>query len=59
MVFGYTEGSLLLQDNIAGMEKVHRVYKPVIAVVSTIMGIGFWIFFTNVFITSMVIFKNR
>lgn len=57
--FGYIEGNLLLQDNSEGMMAVHRVYTPVIAVVSTVMGIGFWVFFTNVFITAVAISKNR
>ncbi len=28
-------------------------------VVSTVMGIGFWIFFTNVFITAKAIYRVR
>jgi hypothetical protein len=58
MVFGIVEGNLLLQDNVDGMNEVHRIYTPTIAGVSTVMGIGFWVFFTNVFITAIAIYKN-
>lgn len=58
MVFGILEGNLLLQDDVDGMNDVHRIYTPTIAVVSTVMGIGFWVFFTNVFITAITIYKN-
>ena len=58
LVFGFIEGELLLQDDIEGMTEVHRIYTPTIAVVSTVMGIGFWVFFTNVFITAKAISKS-
>jgi len=58
MVFGFIEGNLLLQLDLEGMAEVHSIYTPVIAVVSTGMGIGFWVFFTNVFVTAKAIYKN-
>jgi hypothetical protein len=57
MVFGIIEGSLLLQNNIEGMAEVHRFYTPIIAMISTVMGIGFWVFFTNVLITAKTVYR--
>ena len=54
LVFGIWEGNLLLDGKTAEMQEVHGIYRPVIAVVATVMGMGFWIFFANVFMT----FKN-
>ena len=51
LVFGIWEGSLLLEGKTAEMQEVHGIYRPVIAVVSTVMGMGFWLFFANVFMT--------
>lgn len=50
MVFGVIEGNLLLTDPNR-ISDVHHMYGPIISVVSTIMGIGFWIFFANLFLT--------
>ena len=58
MIFGFIEGNLLLQNEVEAMTEVHGIYTPVIAVVSTIMGIGFWIFFFNVFFTAKRIYKG-
>ncbi len=58
MVFGFIEGNLLLQDDISGMEEVHKIYTPIIVVVATVMGIGFWIFFANIFMTAKAIFAK-
>ena len=58
MTFGIIEGNLLLQGNLDGMAEVHSIYTPVIATVSTIMGMGFWIFFFNIFITAKRIYKR-
>jgi len=58
MVFGFIEGNLLLQGENARMAEVHRIYTPIIAVVSTIMGVGFWVFFINVFVTAKAIYKK-
>ena len=53
MAFGIIEGNLLLQDNTERMNEVHNIYSPIIAFVSTVMGIGFWIFFTNIYILTI------
>ncbi len=59
LVFGIVEGRLLLAGEDAAMTAAHRIYTPIIAVVSTVMGIGFWIFFTNVFMTARIIHQRR
>lgn len=59
LVFGFIEGNLLLQNDNEGMAEVHRIYTPIIASVSTVMGIGFWVYFANVFITAKAIFRNN
>lgn len=51
LVFGFWEGSLLLEGQTEQMHEVHTYYKRVIAIVATVMGMGFWIYFANVFIT--------
>jgi len=58
LLFGFIEGNLLLQGDSTGMAEVHQIYRPIIAVVSTVMGIGFWIFFTNVFMTAKTIYGS-
>ncbi len=57
MVFGIVEGNLLLSDPKA-VPDVHRYYGPCISVVATVMGVGFWVFFTNVFITFRTVYKK-
>jgi len=59
MIFGVIEGNLLLQGDTEAMAEVHSIYTPIIAVVSTVMGIGFWVFFTNVLITARTIYKGK
>ena len=59
LTFGSWEGNLLLQGNALGAEQVHRFYKPIIATISTVLGIGFWIFFINVFLTAKAVFFKR
>ena len=51
MIFGILEGNAMLHDP-ASVPDIHRYYGPVISVVSTVMGIGFWIYFANVFLTA-------
>lgn len=58
MVFGFIEGNLLLQDEADKMAEIHSIYTPIIAIVSTIMGIGFWIFFFNIFVTATRIYRK-
>ncbi|HHG90507.1 MAG TPA: cytochrome oxidase [Devosia sp.] len=48
LIFGIIEGNLLLTDPSA-IPAVHRYYAPVLSAVATVMGIGFWVFFINVF----------
>jgi cytochrome c oxidase cbb3-type subunit 1 len=50
MIFGILEGRALLQDPNS-VDAIHHFYGPTIATVSTIMGIGFWVYFANVFLT--------
>lgn len=49
MIFGVLEGMALLDENQAEMDRLHHIYSYVIATVSTVMGMGFWIYFYNVF----------
>ena len=50
MGFGIMEGRALLEDpNL--VDDIHRYYGPTIGIVSTIMGIGFWVYFANIFLT--------
>lgn len=58
IAFGLIEGHLLLTDPPAQVE-VHRYYSPVISVVATIMGMGFWIFFLNVLMTYRSIIRDN
>ena len=58
IIFGIVEGNLLLKDPKA-VPEVHRYYAPVISIASTVMGIGFWTFFTNVFLTAKAIYKRQ
>ena len=38
--------------------EIQRYYKPTIAISATIMGIGFWVYFVNIFITARQAFKK-
>lgn len=50
MTFGILEGRALLEDpNL--VDNIHQYYGPVIAIVSSVMGIGFWVYFANIFLT--------
>lgn len=57
LVFGIVEGNLMLTEP-AAMPGVHAYYGPVMSVVSTVMGMGFWIFFVNVFLTVKAIYRR-
>lgn len=59
LFFGILEGHYLLAHESEAMERAHALYTPVIATVSTVMGIGFWVFFANVFMTARNIFSAR
>jgi len=58
IIFGIIEGEFLLTDP-KRVPEVHRYYAPVISVASTVMGIGFWTFFINVFMTAKNIYKRQ
>ncbi|MEW6352768.1 MAG: cbb3-type cytochrome c oxidase subunit I [Pseudomonadota bacterium] len=58
MVFGIWEGYLMLHNPTA-VEDVHSIYRPIIATVSTVMGMGFWIYFANIFLTIRNLLKGR
>ena len=58
LIFGIVEGNLLLTDPKV-VPEVHRYYAPVISVASSIMGIGFWMYFANVFLTAKDIYKQK
>jgi len=49
MVFGIWEGNLMLAEELERMEEVHSIYTKVIATVATVMGMGFWIYFFNIY----------
>lgn len=59
LIFGFWEGNLLLSGAEGEMERVHGYYKPTIAIVSSAMGMGFWIYFANVFLTFRKVRKGE
>lgn len=50
MVFGIWEGNLTLVQS-PDLERVHHYYGLTISLVSTAMGVGFWVFFANIYLT--------
>ena len=50
LVFGFVEGQYWLADP-AKVPAIHRYYGPVISIASTILAVGFWIFFANILLT--------
>lgn len=50
MIFGGIEGYLLLTEP-ERVADVHRYYGPIISVVATVMGVGFWVYFANLYLT--------
>lgn len=59
MVFGITEGRLMRAGELEQQAAVHAYYGPTISVPATIMAIGFWMFFINIFATARTYYKNR
>lgn len=59
MIFGITEGRLLLQGETDAIYEIHRYYRPLIATIATAMGMGFWIFFANVFMTARTVYSRK
>ena len=51
ITFGIWEGNLMLAEEFERMQEVHTYYSKIIAVVATVMGMGFWIYFANVYMT--------
>ena len=51
MTFGIWEGNLMLAEELERLEEVQSYYSRTIATVATVMGMGFWIFFYNIFMT--------
>ncbi len=51
MIFGILEGFALLDDDLTRMDEIHGYYGSTIAFVSTAMGVGFWVYFANLFMT--------
>jgi cbb3-type cytochrome oxidase subunit 1 len=57
MIFGILEGQALLED-ANRVDEIHHYYGPTIAVVSSVMGVGFWVYFANIFLTFRKIRKT-
>lgn len=58
MVFGVIEGVMLL-DKSPSLELVDRIYRSVVAVSASVMGIGLWIYLTNIILTIKNVFRPR
>jgi cytochrome c oxidase cbb3-type subunit 1 len=50
LFFGIWEGRLMIAGDMTGQAEVHHIYGRFIAIASTIMGMGFWVFFANIFL---------
>ena len=50
---GILEGKAMLANPEIedAVQAIHRYYGPIIGTVSTVMGVGFWVYFINVFLT--------
>jgi heme/copper-type cytochrome/quinol oxidase subunit 1 len=51
MTFGILEGNALLSDGPTSIDEIHKYYGLVISIVSTVMGVGFWVYFANLYLT--------
>jgi len=53
LTFGILEGKAMLANPHTddAVQAIHRFYGPIIGSVSTVMGVGFWVYFINVFLT--------
>lgn len=49
LIFGIWEGKLLLAGG--DVEAAHVYYGPVISIAATVMGMGFWIYFINLYMS--------
>ncbi|MBI5451048.1 MAG: cytochrome oxidase [Gammaproteobacteria bacterium] len=59
LVFGSWEGYHLLHNDPQAMAEVHHYYGICISIASTVMGMGFWTFFANLFITGRRMWRER
>lgn len=61
MIFGILEGQALLANpnDSTAIEAIHQYYGPTISLVATVMGIGFWVYFANIFLTVKQMRKDR
>ena len=57
MIFGAVEGVLLL-DKSPELEHVHEIYRYTVPVAASIMGIGLWIYLTNIILTIKNVYKR-
>jgi len=53
LTFGILEGRAMLSNpnNDDAVQAIHQYYGPIISVVATVMGIGFWTYFANIYLT--------
>ena len=59
MVFGIIEGRLMLAGELTQQAAMHAYYGITISIPATVMAIGFWMFFINIFATARIYYKNR
>lgn len=57
MTFGIWEGYLML-NNPDAVAAVHRYYPFAIGTAATVLGMGFWIYFANIFLTVRQLYKK-
>jgi len=58
MIFGVIEGVMLL-DKSPELDHVHEIYRHVVAVSASVMGIGLWIYLANIILTIKSIYKKQ
>jgi len=58
LIFGILEGHYLLNNQGAALQTAQQIYGPVIGIVSTGMGMGFWLFFANIYMTIRDIYRH-
>ena len=56
MIFGTWEGLNIMDPE--RVQEIHKMYGPIISIVSTAMGIGFWVYFANIYLTVKQIRKK-
>jgi len=61
MIFGILEGRAMLANpahSDVAIQTIHQYYGPIISIVSSVMGIGFWLYFFNLYKTARRAFKK-